>query len=242
MSSQTEFITRSTTDVSIDVMLVQDNSGTNPGDPITGLVYDSTNLVCYYREGPTGALTQLTLATLANAQAAHSDGGFVEISSSNAPGMYRLDLSDTIVDGTANKATVVISGYADLAPHFINIVLMDFDWFDTSPAVTVSDISANAITAAAIATGAIDADSIASNALTSAKIDSTFVNEIWNKVCETNGSYTAQQIMSIALAVLAGETNTNGTVFRDPGDNADRVSSTLDANNNRTAMTLTPSS
>lgn len=262
MSSQTEFIVKGATDVTVDVMLVQDNSGTNPGDPITGLAYDSTNLVCYYREGGTGTLTQLTLATLASATATHADGGFVEVSSTNAPGLYRLDLSDTIVSGSNNKATVVLSGYADLAPHFINIVLLDFNIQSATPNVNVSTMSAssvtataiadNALTAAKIATAAIDADAlaadcitaakIADNALTSDQLDATFVTEIWNKVCETQGSYTAQQILSIALAVLAGETNTNGTVFNTPNDAATRVSSTLDASNNRTAMTLTPSS
>lgn len=241
MSSQTEFITRGTANVSIDVMLVQDNSGTNPGDPITGLVWNSSGLKCYYREG-NGALTQLTLATLASATAAHADGGFVEISSTNAPGLYRLDLSDTIVDGAANKASVVISGYADLAPHFINIVLMDFDWFDTSPNVTMADTAAGAITATSLASDTITAAKIATNAFTSDALDSSYVTEMWAKVVESQGSYTAQQVLSILLAVNAGETNTGGTVFRTPNDAATRVTATLDASNNRTNMTLNPSS
>jgi hypothetical protein len=237
MSSQTEFILKGATDVTVDVMLLQDNSGTNPGEPSTGLAFG--DLSCYYREGGTGAVTQLTLATQ-TATGAHSDGGFVELSSSNMPGMYRLDLSDTIVSGTNDKATVVLSGHANTAPHFINLVLTDFDL--QSSTVTVGAMNSNVITAAAINGDAITAAKIADNAFTSDHIDATFTNEIWAKVCETNGSYTAQQIMSIVLAVLAGETNTNGTVFRDPGDNADRVVSTLDASNNRTNMSLTPSS
>lgn len=239
MSSQTEFIKKGATDVTVDVMLIQNAGASSPGNPLTGLVYNSASLTCYYREGATGTSTQLALATQ-TVGGAHSDGGFVEIDATNMPGMYRLDLSDTIVSGSNNKATVVLNGATDLATHYINIVLTDFDL--QSANVTVGSIANNAITAASINADAITAAKIATDALTSDAIDSTFVNEIWAKVCETQGSYTAQQILSIALAVLAGETNTNGTVFRTPNDAATRVSSTLDASNNRTAMTLTPSS
>jgi hypothetical protein len=101
-----------------------------------------------------------------------------------------------------------------------------------SNVLTAAAINADAITAAKIADDAIGADQLAAGA----------VDEIWAKVVESEGSYTAQQALSIGLAVLAGETNTGGTVFRTPNDAATRVSSTLDASNNRTAMTLTPSS
>ena len=148
MSSQTEFILKGSTDVTVDVMLVQDNSGTNPGDPSTGLT--NSDLSCYYREGATGTATQLTLAST-TVGAAHSDGGFVEISSSNMPGMYRLDLSDTIVSGANDKATVVLSGHANTAPHFINLVLTDFDL--QSANVTVGAMNANVLTASAINAG-----------------------------------------------------------------------------------------
>ena len=238
MSSQTEFILKGATDITIDVMLVQENSGTNPGDPLTGLVFNSTSLVCYFREGGLGAVTQLALATQ-TVGGAHSDGGFVLLSDTLMPGMYRLDLSDTIVSGATDKATVVISGFADLAPHYINLVLTDFDLQTAN--VTVGAMNSNVVTAASIAADAITNAKIATGALTSDEIDATFVDEIWNNVVETQGSYTGQQVMSILLSVLAGETNTGGTIFRTPNDLATRVSATIDGSNNRTAMTLTPS-
>ena len=241
MSSQTEFILKGSTNVTVDVMLQQDNSGTNPGDPLTGLVFNSSGLVCYYREGATGTVTQLTLATQ-TVGGAHSDGGFVELSSSNMPGMYRLDLSDTIVSGANDKATVVISGFADLAPHYINLVLTDFDLQTATQDVNVASIDADAITAASIAANAIGSSELATDAIGSDQLSAAAVTKIFNEVCETEGSYTAQQILSVALSVLAGETNTGGTVFRTPNDVATRVSATVDGSNNRTAMALTPSS
>ena len=132
-TSQTAFITKGSTNVTVDIDLIQDNSGTNPGDPLTGLLFNSTGLVCWYRRGGTGTLTQLTLATQ-TVGGAHADGGFIEISSANAPGAYRLDLSDAIVASGVDSAKVWISGFADLTPHVINIVLTDVDLYDGTSA------------------------------------------------------------------------------------------------------------
>jgi hypothetical protein len=239
MSSQTEFILKGSTDVTVDVMLQQDNSGTNPGDPATGLAFG--DMTCYYREGATGGSTQLTLATLADETAAHSDGGFVEIDATNMPGMYRLDLSDTIVSGANDKATVVIAGHADTAPHYINLVLTDFDLQTATQDVNVASMDANTITAAAIATGAVDADAIATDAIGSDELSAAAVTKIWNEVVETEDSHSAQEVLSIVLAVLAGVTSSGGDVISTPDGAATRVTATIDGSNNRTAMALTPS-
>ena len=102
-------------------------------------------------------------------------------------------------------------------------------------------IPANWLTATGIAADAITAAKIANDALTSDQISSTFVTEVWNKVVEDQGSYTAQQVLSVALSILAGETNTNGSVFRTPNDLATRATMTYDGSDNRTGATLTPS-
>lgn len=59
---------------------------------------------------------------------------------------------------------------------------------------------------------------------------------------ETEGTYTLQQVLSIALAVLAGRSTDNGLTFKTPNNNATRVEATVDGSKNRTAVTLTPSS
>lgn len=100
------------TDQTIDIF-VQDSSSTT-GAGLTGLAYNTASLVCYYRKGATGSATALTLATQ-TVGGAHSDGGFVEISSANMPGMYRLDLSDTIVD-TAGSVSLMLKGATNMAP------------------------------------------------------------------------------------------------------------------------------
>ncbi len=241
MSSQTEFILKGSTDVTVDIALQQDNSGTNPGDPLLALVFNSASLVCYYREGGLGAVTQLTLATQ-TVTGAHSDGGLVLLSDTLMPGMYRLDLSDTIVSGAGDKVTVVLSGFADLAPHYINIVLTDFDLQTATQDVNVASMDAGTVTASAIATAAIDADAIAADAIGSSELAAGAVTKIWNEVVETQDSITAQEVLSINLAVLAGVTSSGGDVLASPDGVATRVTATIDGSNNRTAMTLTPSS
>ena len=89
-----ELITAGSTDQTIDIFLQDSSSGTGAG--LTGLAFNSSGLKCYYRKGATGSATQLTLATQ-TVGGSHTDGGFVEIDSTNAPGLYRLDLSDTMV-------------------------------------------------------------------------------------------------------------------------------------------------
>lgn len=163
MSQQTAFVTKGATNVTIDVgPLLRDNSDANPGDPLTGLVYNSASLVCYYREGGTGAVTQLTLATQ-TVTGAHTDGGFVELSSTNMPGMYRLDLSDTIVSGTTNFATLTIAGFADLASHTVHIILTDVDLYDATRGGMTALPNANADAAGGLPVsdaGGLDLDAL----------------------------------------------------------------------------------
>jgi hypothetical protein len=61
----------------------------------TGLLFNSTGAACYYTL-PAAAAVQITLATQ-TVTGAHTDGGFVEVSGTNAKGLYRLDLSDAAI-------------------------------------------------------------------------------------------------------------------------------------------------
>lgn len=118
-----KLIKAGSTDQTIDVF-IQDSSST-VGAGLTGLVYNTASLVCYYRKGATGSATALTLATQ-TVGGAHSDGGFVEISSANMPGMYRLDLSDTIV-ATAGTVTLMLKGAANMAQLPIELQVVSFN-------------------------------------------------------------------------------------------------------------------
>lgn len=120
-------IRKGSTDVTIDIFIPDSSSTTGAG--LTGLLYNSSGLVCYYRRGATGSATALTLATQ-TVGGAHSDGGFVEISSANMPGMYRLDLSDAIPATGVGVVTMMLKGATNMAPVPIELQLVDVDLED----------------------------------------------------------------------------------------------------------------
>lgn len=129
MSTQTIFLTAGATSKSVDVFLVQNAGATSPGNPITGLAYNTSSLTGYYRKGATGTLTAITLATQ-TVGGAYSSGGFVEISSTNAPGAYRFDIPDTVI-ATAGEANITFNGAANLATHMLKIIVTAVDFYDT---------------------------------------------------------------------------------------------------------------
>jgi len=114
------------TDQTID-LFIQDSSSTT-GAGLTGLVFNTASLTCYYRKGATGTPTALTLVTQ-TVGGAHSDGGFVAVDGTNCPGQYRLDLSDTIV-ATAGMVTLYLHGAANMAPVLAELEIVAYDPFD----------------------------------------------------------------------------------------------------------------
>lgn len=91
----------------------------------------------------------------------------------------------------------------------------------------------------AIAVGGIAATSFAAGAINAAATATDFVNEIWAKICEDQGNYTAQEILSVLLSACAGVTA--ASTFKTPNGVSDRITATLNASEERTAITLNPS-
>lgn len=79
------------------------------GLPKTDLVYNTSGLTASYQRGPVGSFTSITLATLTNAQAAYSSGGFVHIGG----GAYRLDVPDAALAAGVDYVNIVLSGVSD---------------------------------------------------------------------------------------------------------------------------------
>lgn len=130
-------------------LFIQDSSSTI-GAGLTGLAYNTASLVCYYVRA-LGSATALTLATQ-TVTGAHSDGGFVEVSSANMPGWYRLDLSDAIVASGSPIVGVHLKGAANMAPLPLEIQLTDFDPNDAVRLGLTALPSANAAAAGGLAT------------------------------------------------------------------------------------------
>lgn len=106
---------------SIYVWLYQDNGGTNPGEPQTGLTSSSTGMgLAYIR--PLGTVQTVTLSDLATVDAAHSDGGMIEVDATNMPGLYRFDLPDAAIARGENFVEVIIKADA-IVPREVQILL-----------------------------------------------------------------------------------------------------------------------
>lgn len=110
-----EYLYAGLTSQTLDVMLY--NSST--GAAYTGLAYNTSGLKAYYRKGATGTMTAITLATQ-TVGGAFSSGGFVEIDSTNAQGLYRLDVPNAMVD-TEGFVTLYIYGATNLAPCVLRV-------------------------------------------------------------------------------------------------------------------------
>jgi len=119
-------ILQGATNQTIDVFILDSSSTTGAG--LTGLVYDTAGLTCYYREGATATPTQLSLATQ-TVGGAHSDGGFVAVDATNMPGAYRLDLSDTIISGANPYVSMYLQGATNMAPTLIELELVAYNPF-----------------------------------------------------------------------------------------------------------------
>jgi len=145
-------IKKASTDVTVYLFIQASNVTTGAG--LTGLVYNTTDLVASYVR-PLGTRTALTLATLAAADSAHSDGGFKEVDATNMPGIYRLDLPDAVCATGVPSVVVMLKGATNMSPVVLEIQLTDFDLNDASPNVTVADIATDAITAASLKADAV---------------------------------------------------------------------------------------
>lgn len=102
-------------------------------------------------------------------------------------------------------------------------------------------VGAGGIQSTSFAAGAIDAAAIATDAIGSAEIATTAIDEIWNSAIG-DSTITARQAMKAFMAALAGKASgaaTTTMTFRNINDDTDVIVATVDANGNRTAITLT---
>ena len=258
-------VTAGSTDVSVYFYIVGDASNASPGDPVTGLLFsdiETGGSASYMRQG--AARTDFSLVTLASASAAHADGGFILVDDTNMPGVYRCDVPDaafaTGVDQVIIDLVVASGNDATMAPLLIDI--LDVDLRDSvrggmtalpnvdagSAGGLPDDTDANGAVRVVDGTGAREIDlasgavNLQTDAVDSDALASTAVTDIWAHQVESEGTYTAQQALDICFCVLAGETSSGGDVLATPNGNTTRVTATIDGSNNRTTMTLTPSS
>ena len=140
---------------------------------------------------------------------------------------------DNFVDDLESRLTAARAGYLDeLAAANLPTDIADIP--------TVAEFNARTIAAASYFDPAADTVTVGTNsdktgyALTAAGIDS-IIDEV------VEGALTLRQILRILLSMAAEKSTGGGTAtitFRDHADTKARITATVDANGNRTAITL----
>lgn len=177
------------------------NSSLTTGAGLTGLVYNTSGLTAHYVR-PGAAATAVTLATQ-TVTGAYSSGGFVEVSSANVPGVYRLDIPNAVFASGVNSTVLMLHGAANMEP-----VVMEFQLVSYNPndAVRLGLTSLpNAAAAAAggvpvIGTGANQFKSDASANVTFANTSIATVTNLTNLPSIPAGWLTAAGIAADALS------------------------------------------
>jgi len=162
---------KGSTSQSIEVLIRHGASSATPGAPMTGLAHNTSGLVCWYKRGDTGTLTQLSLASLTNHNDAWEEGGFKEINATTFAGRYRLCVSDAMVAVGADDLAICLSGATDMDPCHVAVELLDeVELTGTSINAQVKALDANTVTATVVADDTITAAKIAANAITSSEL------------------------------------------------------------------------
>ena len=120
-----------------------------------------------------------------------------------------------------------------------SLIIAATDAIATAIAALPQNKTGYTLAAGGIPVGAFSAGAI-TDAATAADMETAIANAVLAGVVETQGSYTLKQALSICLAVLAGVTADGGATIKTPNGAATRVSATVNASNERTAMTVTP--
>lgn len=192
-------IVKGAIDQSIYFTVIDSTSTT--GARRTAIAHNAAGLTAYYVRNR-GVATVISLASLAAADSAHSDGGWREIDATNAPGLYRLDLPDAAVASGADSVVVTVKGAANMVQVDVEIQLVALDiqaatipanvtqyggvagtFSGGRPEVNASHAGgtawgSGAITAASLATGAITAAKFAAGAVDAAALATDAVAEI----------------------------------------------------------------
>lgn len=142
----------------------------------------------------------------------------------NVVGSYGVAIKDILTDtgeiGAAGVGLTALAQDADTAK--------EASLFDPAVDEVITNAASRTASQANVSALALEASITALNDISVANIIAGI----------TDGSYDLEEILRIIVSAVAGKTNTDGTIFRDLADTKARITATLDANGNRTAMTL----
>lgn len=218
------------------------------GTDATGLTITNIDLQ-YCRSGATPA-AKVDATALGAANSAHSDNTAFEIDGTDQPGVYRVDWPDAAFASGVREVILTVK----VATAFTESLRVQIVGFDPS-----TDLSAAVWAAATRTLTAIDEDNTtldldatirAAVGLASANLDTQLdalptaaenATQLLDVAAGVETNRTVRQSLRLMLAALAGKASgmaTTTAVFRDTNDSKDRITATVDADGNRSAVTL----
>lgn len=120
----------------IEYVFIGDNTSAS-GSGLTGLLYNSSNLVSHYLR-PAGTATTISLVTQ-TVTGSYSSGGFVEVDPLRMPGIYRFDVPNAVFATGVDKAIVMMSGASNMIPVLMEYDLEATSYLDTTQAIPTSN-------------------------------------------------------------------------------------------------------
>lgn len=101
------------------------DSASTTGAGKTGIAYNAGGIKAYYVR-PGGSATAISLKTQ-TVTGAYDSGGWVEVDSTNMPGLYRFDIPNAVFATGVDKAIVMVSGASGMAPVVLEYDLVGYD-------------------------------------------------------------------------------------------------------------------
>ena len=229
-------------------VFIQDSSVTT-GAGLTGLTSGTSNLVAYYVQ-PGGSATSITLNSQ-TATGAYSSGGFVAVDGTNMPGLYRFDIPNAALTG-ASSVVVMLKGAANMVPCVLEIELTAVD-NQNAASFGVSRLDAAVSTRLATSgyTAPLDAAGTRTAVgLASANLDTQFAaipsansnaDALLDRSAGVETGLTPRQAFRLMAAAVAGKLSgaatTTITIRNAVADSKARITATVDADGNRSAIT-----
>jgi hypothetical protein len=199
-------------------VFIQDSSS-DIGGGLTGLVYNTSGLTAYYiRPGATGeiAIILADIVTLGT----YVSGGFKEVDSANMPGIYEFDLPDACLSTSADQVVIMLSGAVDMAPTLLEIQLDDNITKDVYDLVnSLNDFNASTTPVELLASGG-----------TAGKNVEEIVDDIWDEIL-TGATHNITNSGGKMLRELMSLHSQEEGVAQAGSANTITLAATADANN-----------
>lgn len=114
-----ELVKENSTSICHDIFVSDSSSSTGAG--LTGLVFNTASLTCYYHRSNDAAATQINLVTMT--LGTFTSSGFVVVSGANMPGWYQVCPPNAAYATGARSVSIQCKGAANMAPVNLRVIL-----------------------------------------------------------------------------------------------------------------------